>query len=172
MTFFFYYFCTGFLKCNFMKKFFCNVGLFLFFFSSHSFATDLNTVVIETKKEKTYRISTGEAPRFFFNNNRLELKGDVETSFDMSEIKSIYFASSGVTSTHSIEENLSVIYQDGNSVRIEGIEDGTEVILYSSEGKVLKQVKAEYGSIVISLPDFKGLYLLKVENQGYKFLRK
>jgi len=155
-----------------MKNFFCNVGLFLFFFSSHSFATDLNTVVIETKKEKTYRISTGEAPRFFFNNNRLELKGNVETSFDMSEIKSIYFASSGVTSTHPIEENLSVIYQDGNSVRIEGIEDGTEVILYSSDGKVLKQVKAEYGSIVISLPDFKGLYLLKVENQGYKFLRK
>ena len=85
-----------------MKKFFCNVGVFLFFFSFHSFATDLNTVVIETKKEKTYRISTGEAPRFFFNNNRLELKGDVETSFDMSEIKSIYFASSGVTSTHPI----------------------------------------------------------------------
>ena len=155
-----------------MKKIFCNVGLFLFFFSSHSFATDLNTVVIETKKEKTYRISTGEAPRFFFNNNRLELKGDVETSFDMSEIKSIYFASSDVTSVHPVEENLSVIYQDGNSVRIEGIEDGTEVILYSSDGKVLKQVKAECGSMVISLPDFKGLYLLKVENQGYKFLRK
>ena len=48
-----------------MKKFFCNVVLFFVFFSSLSFATDLNTVVIETKKEKTYRISTGEAPRFF-----------------------------------------------------------------------------------------------------------
>jgi len=148
-----------------MKRFLLCMSLF---FSWGCFqnlmAEELDVLVVELKSDISYKFSLNEPPRFSLNNGRMEVVGDVETSFEVSNVRQIYFAPSASVGVSKNEAK--------SDVRVEGVQPGSVAYLYAADGKLLGEKSASGNAVEVQLPNEAGIYMLQVNGRTFKIRKR
>jgi hypothetical protein len=141
-------------------------------------ADDPNAVMIELKNHTTYSYVLEDSPELRYRNDSLFVKGSVSLSYSFSDVSKYYFAripmpcgNEGVPEVQANE--VRVTYLDNKNVLIEGLSESAQVGLFTVLGELIKQTNSsENGVVQLSLPDIKGVYIVKVNDQSIKLIKK
>ena len=158
-----------------MKRFLLCMSLFFSWGCLQNLmAEDLDVLVVELKSDISYKFSLNEPPRFSLNNGQMEVVGDVETSFEVSNVRQIYFAPSasvGVSKTEA-KSDVTLFYEDNSHVRVEGVQPGSVAYLYAADGKLLGEKTASGNAVEVQLPNEAGIYMLQVNGRTFKVRKR
>ena len=143
-------------------------------FLGTAYAVDPALVTIEFKDstKKTFSLLT-ESPVFQYRNDSIVVTGAASTSYPFEEVRKYYFdgGSSGIQPVTSNEVRVS--YIDNRNVLVEGLTAGSQVGLFSILGQKLEQKTSSAGDPVqLVLPDAKGVYVLRVNEQTIKLIKE
>ena len=113
-------------------------------------------------------------PKITHTADSLKVEGDANASFLLSDVDFFNFTESDLTSVPTLKgDELRVVYLDNQHVRIEGFASDTPLLLCSVSGAVLSQKNASAGGFAeFSLPQTKGVYILKTAKQIVKLVKK
>ena len=150
-------------------------------FGCVAFATAEKThVVIELKSGKDIGFLLNDSLEFTHENGTLVVNNNTTTSYVIDSVKNFHFTNG---ENLSPEEKLSVNDQSSTELSIISLDDATlqvknaqpleKVMLSSVNGVILFNSKTDAeGSIVITLPKQKGVYVLSIGRRGIKIIRK
>lgn len=139
---------------------------------------DPNAVMIELKDHTTYSYVLEDSPKLQYRNDSLIVEGSVSTSYSFSDVSKYYFAAIPMPCCNvgvpEVEANeVRVTYLDNKNVLIEGLSESAQVGLFTVLGELIKQTNSsENGVVQLSLPDIKGVYIVKVNDQSIKLIKK
>ena len=113
-------------------------------------------------------------PKITHTADSLKVEGDANASFPLSDVDFFKFTESDLTSVPTLKgDELRVVYLDNQHVRVEGLAAGSQLSLCSVSGAVLSQKQASAdGFAEFSLPQAKGVYILKTDKQIVKLVKK
>ena len=127
---------------------------------------------VQAEKKQTLTIN-GEkveklVTRITFEGDNLVLHfSDQSTQTADMESVVLSFAVEDLTSISYIREQVK------NTLSIEGLEPGTEVLIYNAEGKKMLSVQASEVQTILKTKSLKkGVYLMKAGNQVVKFIKR
>lgn len=141
-------------------------------------ADDPNAVMIELKDHTTYSYVLEDSPKLQYRNDSLFVEGSVSLSYSFSDVSKYYFAKIPMPCCNvgvpEVEANeVRVTYLDNQNVLIEGLDESAQVELFSVLGELIKQTNSsENGVVQLTLPDVKGVYIVKVNDQSIKLIKK
>lgn len=75
------------------------------------------------------------------------------------------------TGISGVETQRPVILNENGIVRIERLRPGTEIRLFSPDGKMIKRLRASNESVSLTVPN-SGIYVLSINNDTYKIVVK
>lgn len=70
-----------------------------------------------------------------------------------NSILNVSFEKGNTTMVQNRVESKMRVTAFGNTISVQGVEDGEQIAVYSVDGKLVKSVKAEHGTATISLPE-------------------
>ncbi|MBP5481877.1 MAG: T9SS type A sorting domain-containing protein [Paludibacteraceae bacterium] len=132
-------------------------------------------VTIEFKDLTKKSFLLADAPVFQFKNDSLVVNGDASTAYQFEKVAKYYFADAGEGSNiPTVATNeVRVTYLDNQHIQVEGLAANSQVGLFSVLGQVIEQKSAKEGKAVLfTLPAAKGVYILKVNEQSIKIIKK
>lgn len=155
-----------------MKNRLCLVGVLTSFASSPVFAEDAYVTVNLTNGSK-YSYLLSESPKITYSNDSLLVSGPASTRFLLDEVDSYNFTETDLSKVQLIgKKEIRISFVDNNHVKAEGLEPKSPVSLFSSTGRTIKQIKAtENGLAELELPQAKGVYILKTNDQTVKLVK-
>ena len=132
-------------------------------------------VVWKTNGEKIYHELTDE-PETRFNNGMLMLATKkVSISYPIAQVlRYTYEGRMPLVSVPTVKKGEVRFSQGTDEMRFEGLAGGTVLELYAPDGKLLRsQTAAEGQPAVVSVKGQPaGLYIVKVGDASYKFMKK
>ena len=132
----------------------------------------LVTVEFQGNEKKSFVLT--EPPVFQYRNDSIVVVSkNVSTSYGFGEVKKYYFtgADAGISNIESNE--VRVTYLDNQHVQVEGMKENAHLGLFSVLGQVIDQKISKNGeSIQFTLPDAKGVYILKINEQSIKLIKE
>ncbi len=167
---------TSFLKINSILLFFLALGL------NNICASEELIVYVKGQEAPAFDCWLAEKPSVLFDGNRLILKSTtLETTLDITEVARIEFISNEteiLTDIEDIEESrpstLLFRYTDNQTVIVDGVAENASIRQYSLDGKPAPIDATRTNQRIIlrlgHLP--KGFYIICIDNQTYKILKK
>ena len=130
-------------------------------------------VTIEFKDLSTKSFVLAESPVFQYRNDSLVVNGSASTGYQFEKVAKFYFEGE-LSSIPTIAANeVRVTYLDNQHIQVEGLAANSQVGLFSVLGQVIEQKSAKEGEAVLfTLPAAKGVYILKVNEQSIKIIKK
>ncbi len=130
-------------------------------------------VTIEFKDLTKKSFVLSESPTFQFRNDSLVVNGDASTAYQFEKVAKYYFEGE-LSGIPAIEANeVRVTYLDNQNILVEGLKAGSNVELFSMLGQLIEKKSAKNGeALQFKLPSTKGVYVLKVDNQSIKIVKK
>lgn len=98
----------------------------------------------------------------------------VEAEYDCDSVEKFVIGDPGSTAPALAEGETRLTYRDRNSASVSGLEPGTRVTLYSTDGKTAASAVADAsGSVTLDLSALSaGTYIISVSNgQSFKLIR-
>ena len=136
---------------------------------------DRNFLVVETKDhvQTTYMLAEKPEVRFEGLNLRV-VSAKADVTYKLADILRFTYEKRSVTGVSELRDNPAAVdYQDGQLV-ISGIKAGAVVGVYSLDGKLVQQLKAQksgtYRLSLSALPQ--GVYIVKADNATYKIMKR
>ena len=132
-------------------------------------------VTIEFKDLTKKSFLLADAPVFQFKNDSLVVNGDASTAYQFEKVAKYYFADAGEGSNiPTVASNeVRVTYLDNQNILVEGLKAGSNVELFSLLGQLIEKKSSTNGeALQFKLPDTKGVYVLKVDDQSIKIVKK
>ena len=134
-------------------------------------------MTVELTSGSKYSFLLADKPVVTYESGDLVVNGSAETSYAISGVKDYHFTEndestlSGETLTSA--ENGCFIFENNGVVSVRNAKALANVALVNVNGVVLaKTVADEGGSAEIKLPELKGVYILTIEKQSFKLIRK
>ena len=134
-------------------------------------------MTVELTSGSKYSFLLADKPVVTYESGDLVVNGSAETSYAISGVKDYHFTEndestlSGETLTSA--ENGCFIFENNGVVSVRNAKASANVALVNVNGVVLaKTVADEGGSAEIKLPELKGVYILTIEKQSFKLIRK
>ena len=141
-------------------------------------AEDTNTqrlVVWLKNGQKVYHDLTDE-PETRFNNGMLMLStAKVSISYPIADVvRYTYEGTMTAINAPKVKPGEVRFSQGNDQMAFDGLTPGTQMQLYAPDGKLLRTQKAETGkTAVVSLKGLpSGLYVVKIGDASYKFMKK
>ena len=134
-------------------------------------------MTVELTSGSKYSFLLADKPVVTYESGDLVVNGSAETSYAISGVKDYHFTEND-ESTLSGEiltsaENGCFIFENNGVVSVRNAKASVNVALVNINGVVLtKTVADEGGSAEIKLPELKGVYILTIEKQSFKLIRK
>lgn len=130
-------------------------------------------VTIEFKDLSKKSFVLAESPVFQYRNDSLVVNGSASTGYQFEKVAKFYFEGE-LSSIPTIAANeVRVTYLDNQHIQVEGLAANSQVGLFSVLGQVIEQKSAKEGEAVLfTLPAAKGVYILKVNEQSIKIIKK
>ena len=130
-------------------------------------------VTIEFKDLSKKSFVLAESPVFQYRNDSLVVNGSASTGYQFEKVAKFYFEGE-LSSIPTIAANeVRVTYLDNQHIQVEGLAANSQVGLFSVLGQVIEQKSAKGGEAVLfTLPAAKGVYILKVNEQSIKIIKK
>ena len=130
-------------------------------------------VTIEFKDLTKKSFVLAESPTFQYRNDSLVVNGSASTAYAFENVQK-YFFESELSGIPAIESNeVRVTYLDNQNILVEGLKADSQVELFSLLGQLIEKKNAKGGeALQFKLPNDKGVYVLKVDNQSIKIVKK
>lgn len=132
-------------------------------------------VTIEFKDLTKKSFLLADSPVFQYKNDSLVVNGDASTAYQLEKVSKYYFADAGEGSNiPAVASNeVRVTYLDNQNILVEGLKAGSNVELFSLLGQLIEKKSSTNGeALQFKLPDTKGVYVLKVNDQSIKIVKK
>lgn len=146
------------------------------FVSTTVFADSQNALIVEKNDGEIHSYLLSEQPKITYEVDKFVVHSNVEVKYDLSDINQYRFqkvGQNGLDVAKADEKNLIITYQDNQHVSISGLADKSLVGLFNSSGQLIKNVQmGENGTETITLPSAAGVYVLKVNGQTIKVIKK
>ncbi|MBR2262139.1 MAG: DUF1442 domain-containing protein [Paludibacteraceae bacterium] len=155
-----------------MKKFLFVITFLFSVVSLHAVSTHL---VLELKSGEKYLFLIKENSAMVFSERSVVIEGKSDCSYLVENVKGYHFISDEVTATESFtNSDIFITQTDDKTFLISNIEGSSVVYVVDLSGVVLSSVPTdENGVASVTLPQSKGLYIIKVgNNKSFKVLRK
>lgn len=155
-----------------MKKF---LFVIIFLFSVVSLHAVSTHLVLELKSGEKYLFLIKENSAMVFSERSVVIEGKSDCSYLVENVKGYHFISDEVTATESFtNSDIFITQTDDKTFLISNIDGSSVVYVVDLSGVVLSSVPAdENGVASVTLPQSKGLYIIKVgNNKSFKVLRK
>ena len=130
-------------------------------------------VTIEFKDLTKKSFVLSESPKFQYRNDSLVVNGNASTAYQFEKVAKYYFEGE-LSSIPTIEANeVRVTYLDNQNILVEGLKAGSNVELFSLLGQLIEKKNAKNDeALQFKLPNTKGVYVLKVDDQSIKIVKK
>lgn len=142
-----------------------------------SFATqaEVSYMTVELKSGEQYSFLLRDKPVVTYENGDLVVNDDASTSYAINDVKDYHFTESNMTT--KVQGNnapiICVTRVDESTVRISNASPKSAVALVGVNGVAWCRTSIdETGEALVKLPNQPGVYLLSVENQSFKIIRK
>ena len=134
-------------------------------------------MTVELTSGTKYSFLLADKPVVTFQNADLVVNGSAETSYAISDVKDYHFTekdeSEATGETLKSVETGCVIFENNGIVSVRNAKTSADVTLINVNGIVLaKTIADEDGSADIKMPEPKGVYILTIERQSFKLIRK
>lgn len=123
-------------------------------------------------KAVTFRVE--DHPKVSFTAEALVITTDAATvDYPLSDYRRFEF-SDEATAVASVESSVKEpTFTIGNSLTAEGLEPGSQVIVYSAGGQLIGSAKADLsGNASVSLQGLNGVGIVKTQAKTFKFIKK
>lgn len=134
----------------------------------------LSTLIVQTKSGTEMAFFLKDKPRVTFEGTYLKVISSVgDVTFALSDVlRFTYSKKDPAGINEKVDEKTGVIVQDDVLV-ISQLKTGSIVNVYSLDGKLVRQLKAQRtGTYRLSLSELpQGLYLVKADNVTYKITK-
>ncbi|MCR5496332.1 MAG: T9SS type A sorting domain-containing protein [Paludibacteraceae bacterium] len=131
-------------------------------------------VSIEFKDLTKKSFVLSESPKFQYRNDSLVVNGSASTAYPFQNVSKFYFEDSEESGIPAVASNeVRVTYLDNQNILVEGLKAGSNVELFSLLGQLIEKKSTKDGeALQFKLPNDKGVYVLKVDNQSIKIVKK
>lgn len=156
-----------------MKKRLLTIGVLPFFMLFANAAT--RYMIVEQKSGDKFNFLIADKPVVTFKNGDLVVNGNPETSYAISGVKNYHFTEKEdvFTGVNSVEDDVVRIEGVDNTLLLKNVAEAEKVVLVNANGVVVKSTTANSDGIAtIVLPSQKGVYVVVVGRQSFKFIRK
>ena len=115
-----------------------------------------------------------ESPTFQYKNDSLVINGSASTTYPFAQVRKYYFEDGDLAKMPSVESNeVRVTYLDNQHIQIEGLKENSQVALFSILGQLIEIKSSQAGETVqMTLPNIKGVYVLKFNEQIVKLIKE
>lgn len=145
-------------------------------FSVLSFSANAENTYVTIEQDNGVWTSylLADAPKFTYTNDSLMVSGNVSATYPLSTIINYHFADTDESEVPLLKKDETRIsYYDNQNVKVEGLEANTTVSLFNASGMLQKEVKVNAdGTAEMAMPQQAGIYLLKVNTQTLKLIKK
>ena len=131
-------------------------------------------LTIEKKSGAKISFLLSDNPVITYDRACLIINGSQSTSYYLSDVKKYYFSEMNLNRVNNEKsEVFCSVSMDENAIRVQNVPVGIKVNLYNTNGVVVATSIVDYeGTASLTLPGQKGVYVLSVENQSFKLIRK
>lgn len=131
-------------------------------------------VTVEFKDLTKKSFVLAESPTFQYKNDSLVINGSASTTYSFGQVKKYYFEDGELSKLSSVEANeVRVTYLDNQHVQIEGLKENSQVALFSVLGQLIEKKTSQSGEVIqLTLPNTKGVYILKINEQTVKLIKE
>ena len=140
-------------------------------------AADALVLLLKDGTSHSYKLA--EKPVVTFDSEKSVIKtSDFETSledYNYADISKLYFADGGSASVEGVEvKGISFSFTDGSHVIIKGVDEKVTVTVTSLDAKDYhSSIKRGQDSVAIDLSSApSGVYIIKVNNNSYKIIKR
>ncbi|MCR5246376.1 MAG: hypothetical protein Q4B61_08105 [Bacteroidales bacterium] len=135
---------------------------------------EISNVVIELKSGKEIGFLLNDTLEFTHENGNLVVNNNATTSYVIDSVKNFHFTNGeNLSVDNQFSTNLSIINLDNATLQVKNALPSEKVMMTSINGMVLFNSKTDTeGSIILTLPEQKGIYVLSIGNRGIKIIRK
>lgn len=130
------------------------------------------TVDLNDGTKCSYLLS--ESPKISYSNDSLFVSGPANAAFKLSDVDAYYFTESDLSKNPLLgSDEIRISYLDNRHVKVEGLQPNSPVVLYATNGVIVKQTNANNAGVAeIELPQVKGIYVLKTNTQTVKLVKE
>lgn len=132
-------------------------------------------MTVEQMNGEKFSFLLADKPTVAIENGNLVVNASAETSYALSGFRNFHFTEKDETSDVQdwVFDGLRVVALDGETIRIENVSASTSVKVVGADGVVWRATTTDAsGSASFDLPQSKGVYVIFIGNQSFKFIRK
>ncbi len=158
-----------------LRKSILLIGLFSVFFLISSFVKWKHVLIVESFNGTMTEFLLSEQPQVHFLNNKLKISVNDKTStFELTDVKNIYFKdySTGIDDIQN--GNLRITYLSEREILVESSSHSPSIKFYSLNGsRAMEIVRYNENYALISLESLpSGIYIIEINNQHLKLFLK
>lgn len=143
------------------------------FMGMMSVSAEATHLVVKLKSGNTYNFLLADKPVMTFESEELVVNGDSETSYSIKNVEKFYFMNELTKVEQLSSEEIRIVSLDDATIQLQNLDKQAVVTLVNVSGMVISSSKAnEDGTVTVSLPTAKGVYILSVAGKSFKIIRK
>ncbi len=130
-------------------------------------------MTIEQKSGEKYSFLLDENPEITYSEGNLIVNGSAITSYAISSVKNYHFSEISSSVDTKISNELRIINLDESTIEVQNAKAIAKVMLANVNGTIVfeSQTNTE-GSVLVTLPEQKGVYILSIGTCSIKVIRK
>lgn len=158
-------------KLALMRKFLFAIMLMVWGIAAH--AVDYVGILVTLVDGTTATVSFDEKPIIKFQPDKLVVQTDVATTeFNRANVARFNYITEDLSGIDVIAHEQAQIKNNGDALYFNNLPTGSEIMLYSTEGKLLKQCAA-IGNYTINITDLpSGIYIVSVNGISTKIVKQ
>ncbi len=131
-------------------------------------------MTIEMKTGTAISFLLADNPVITYKNESLVVNNDAKTTYSFEDVKNYHFTESFETGVNALPTNeLRIMWIDGETIGVQNARPNSIIAITSVNGVVVSQTKtAANGNSMVRMPSEAGIYVLSVNKQSFKIIRK
>ena len=131
-------------------------------------------MTVEQKNSAKYSFLLEDNPIVTYENGSLVVNGNATTSYAIAGVKNYHFTEGNETGVDApLAKMLQIVSLDEATLQVRNAQASEKVSLVNANGATLFSATADSeGSVLVKLPEVKGVYVLTVGSNSIKVIRK
>ena len=130
-------------------------------------------MVVELNNGETYSFLLADRPVITYESASLVINSNANTSYAIENIKEYHFSNLNAKSVDISVHSMRIVNIDEETIEVQNAKPLASVCLSSVNGaKTLSSYIGTDGKVVVKLPQSKGIYVLSVDGNSFKIIRK
>ena len=129
-------------------------------------------MTIEQKSGEKFSFLLDENPEITYSDGNLVVNGNAITSYAISSVKNYHFTETASVDT-KISNELRIVNLDQSTIQVQNANASEKATLINVNGVILFESATDAeGTVIVTLPEQKGVYILSIGAHSIKVIRK